>query len=192
MDHFSICACHPCAGAMLIFSVSFQFYQMSPKGQSSLAAFSYIKRFTILFLHSVGYLVGFQLEPELVYLILTKLQLEVSKTHENEHPTKHKNVKKTEKEMKTSWQVRMQKMRGKLREKIRKKFGPFLDLCVSSLRRGHANLLCIVPILSDVPEGTINLCCFLLYKSFYFSVPKVCGIFGWFSTKNWTSLRHPD
>jgi len=35
-----------------------------------------------------------------------------------------------------------------------KKFRPFLDLCVSSLRRGHANLLCIVPILSDVPEGT--------------------------------------
>ena len=26
--HFSICACHPCAGAMLIFSVSFQFYRM--------------------------------------------------------------------------------------------------------------------------------------------------------------------
>ena len=23
--HFSICPCHPCAGAMLIFSVSFQF-----------------------------------------------------------------------------------------------------------------------------------------------------------------------
>ena len=40
-------------------------------------------------------------------------------------------------------------------QKMRKKFGPFLDLCVSSLRRGHANLLCIVPILSDVPEGTI-------------------------------------
>ena len=36
---------------------------------------------------------------------------------------------------------------------ISKKIGPFLDLCVSSLRRGHANLLCIVPILSDVPEG---------------------------------------
>ena len=33
LDHFSICACHPCAGAMLIFSVSFQFYRMSPKGQ---------------------------------------------------------------------------------------------------------------------------------------------------------------
>ena len=27
-----------------------------------------------------------------------------------------------------------------------------LDLCVSSLRRGHANLLCIVPILSDDPR----------------------------------------
>jgi len=27
---------------------------------------------------------------------------------------------------------------------------PFLDLCVSSLREGHANLLCIVPILTDV------------------------------------------
>ncbi|GKE72318.1 hypothetical protein Tco_1534359 [Tanacetum coccineum] len=35
-DHFSICACHLCAGAMLIFSVSFQFYQMSPKVQFTL------------------------------------------------------------------------------------------------------------------------------------------------------------
>ena len=32
LDHFSIYACHPCAGAMLIFSVSFQFYRMSPEG----------------------------------------------------------------------------------------------------------------------------------------------------------------
>ena len=31
----------------------------------------------------------------------------------------------------------------------KKKLGTLLDLCVSSLRRGHANLLCIVPILSD-------------------------------------------
>ena len=30
--HFSICACHPCAGAMLIFSVSFQFQRMIPEG----------------------------------------------------------------------------------------------------------------------------------------------------------------
>jgi hypothetical protein len=36
--------------------------------------------------------------------------------------------------------------------KVRKKFGTLLDLCVSSLRRGHANLLCIVPILSDDPQ----------------------------------------
>ena len=31
-DTFSICACHPCAGAMLIFSVSFQFLRMTPEG----------------------------------------------------------------------------------------------------------------------------------------------------------------
>ncbi len=41
-----------------------------------------------------------------------------------------------------------------MKKKEAKKFGPFLDLCVSSLRRGHANLLCIVPILSDVSEET--------------------------------------
>ena len=33
-----------------------------------------------------------------------------------------------------------------------KKFSTFPDLCVSSLRRGHANLLCIVPILTDDPR----------------------------------------
>jgi len=33
-DTFSICACHPCAGAMLIFSVSFQFLRMTPKGSN--------------------------------------------------------------------------------------------------------------------------------------------------------------
>jgi hypothetical protein len=30
------------------------------------------------------------------------------------------------------------------------------DLCVSSLRRGHANLLCIVPILTDDPRRESN------------------------------------
>ena len=35
---------------------------------------------------------------------------------------------------------------------IWKKLGTLLDLCVSSLRRGHANLLCIVPFLSDDPR----------------------------------------
>ena len=33
-----------------------------------------------------------------------------------------------------------------------KKLVTLLDLCVSSLRRGHANLLCIVPILPDDPR----------------------------------------
>ena len=33
-----------------------------------------------------------------------------------------------------------------------KKLDTLLDLCVSSLRRGHANLLCIVPILTDDPR----------------------------------------
>ena len=31
-----------------------------------------------------------------------------------------------------------------------------LDLCVSSWRRGHANLLCIVPILTDDPRRESN------------------------------------
>ena len=42
------------------------------------------------------------------------------------------------------------------------KWLPLLDLCVSSLRRGHANLLCIVPILTDDPrkESKTHLCMF--------------------------------
>ena len=40
--------------------------------------------------------------------------------------------------------------------KKKKTLEPFLDLCVSSLRRGHANLLCIVPILSDVRRHDIG------------------------------------
>ena len=40
---------------------------------------------------------------------------------------------------------------------VQKILEPFLDLCVSSLREGHANLLCIVPILTDVAEATAPL-----------------------------------
>ncbi|KAJ0860591.1 hypothetical protein HanRHA438_Chr13g0625331 [Helianthus annuus] len=94
LDHFSICACHPCAEAMLIFSVSFQFYRMSPKGR-----------------------------------LLTLLLRGDGMVRSNDE--------------------------GHRRKEGGKKFGPFLDLCVSSLRRGDANLLCIVPILSDVPEGPL-------------------------------------
>ena len=38
-----------------------------------------------------------------------------------------------------------------IRSKIRRgnKKDTLLDLCVSSLRRGHANLLCVVPVLTD-------------------------------------------
>ena len=32
----------------------------------------------------------------------------------------------------------------------------FLDSCVSSLRRGHANLLRIVPILTDDPRQSVR------------------------------------
>ena len=38
------------------------------------------------------------------------------------------------------------------RGQCEKEFVTLLDLCVSSLRRGHANLLCIVPILTDDPR----------------------------------------
>ena len=40
---------------------------------------------------------------------------------------------------------------GILAQKSRPWF-TLLDLCVSSLRKGHANLLCIVPILTDDPR----------------------------------------
>ena len=39
---------------------------------------------------------------------------------------------------------------------FRKKMVTLLDLCVSSLRRGHANLLCIVPILTGVIQQPVN------------------------------------
>ena len=38
-----------------------------------------------------------------------------------------------------------------------KKLVSLLDLCVSSLRKGHANLLCIVPILTDDPRKAPNV-----------------------------------
>jgi hypothetical protein len=39
---------------------------------------------------------------------------------------------------------------------VAQKLFTLLDLCVSSLRRGHANLLCIVPILTDDPRRESN------------------------------------
>ena len=63
-------------------------------------------------------------------------------------------------------------------DRKKKKFGPFLDLCVSSLRRGHANLLCIVPILSDVPEGTLEPSRLGDFKGYVYFVLCRCGTFG--------------
>ena len=43
-----------------------------------------------------------------------------------------------------------------------------LELCVSSLRRGHANSFCIVPMLTDDPRresnvnGCIEVCCWFI------------------------------
>ena len=47
----------------------------------------------------------------------------------------------------------------------KKKVDTLLDLCVSSLRRGHANLLCIVPILTDVLfRGSVKTQTFCVFK----------------------------
>ena len=55
------------------------------------------------------------------------------------------------------WQHRPPCLAGiQLGEIQGQKLGTLLDLCVSSLRRGHANLLCIVPILSDDPRRESN------------------------------------
>ena len=54
LDHFSICACHPCAGAMLIFSVSFQFYRMSPKRQQLWWPTCYMKDVYLFHVTDVG------------------------------------------------------------------------------------------------------------------------------------------
>ena len=54
LDHFSICACHPCAGAMLIFSVSFQFYRMSPKRQQLWWPACYMKDVYLFHVTDVG------------------------------------------------------------------------------------------------------------------------------------------
>ena len=42
-----------------------------------------------------------------------------------------------------------------------------LDLCVSSLRRGHANLLCIVPILTDDPRRESTVHAYNIFKHLY-------------------------
>ena len=47
--------------------------------------------------------------------------------------------------------------------RVHNKLFTLLDVCVSSLRRGHANILCIVPSLTDDPRresgSATNRCC---------------------------------
>jgi len=76
--------------------------------------------------------------------------------------------------------------------RLGKKFGPFLDLCVSSLRRGHANLLCIVPILSDVPEGTTVTSQLRQYKHVMCSLTRRCGISSPVATTRFAQLGWPS
>ena len=61
--HFSICACHPCAGAMLILSASFKFNEWSPKGirlQPVFCCFGFflLSCLLIVFVASISYRVS--------------------------------------------------------------------------------------------------------------------------------------
>ena len=54
-----------------------------------------------------------------------------------------------------------------------KKCDTLLDLCVSSLRRGHANLLCIVPILTDdLRRGSDIMLITRAYRNNFIIIPR--------------------
>ena len=145
-----ICACHPCAGAMLIFSISFQFYRMIPKGNP-------------LGSESKRCLPSPATHPDMQSLmskkLVTLLDLCVSslrRGHANllyivpilsDDPQRESTGQGVKKVLTLHPSIHpdMQSLTSK-------KLITLLDLCVSSLRRGHANLLCIVPILSDDPQ----------------------------------------
>ena len=63
---------------------------------------------------------------------------------------------------------------GHFKKTQRKKICTLLDLCVSSLRRGHANLLCIVPILTDVPRRESKLSQVVLGAKVYLDIGSGC------------------
>ena len=56
-------------------------------------------------------------------------------------------------------------------DKTKKKFDTILDFCVSSLRRGHANLLCIVPILVYVLPKQVQQRCQTLAPCLFSIIP---------------------
>ena len=66
--------------------------------------------------------------------------------------------------------------------KCQKNGDTLLDICVSSLRRGHANLLCIVPILTDDPRR----------ESKRREKHKFCGAYSTFVLGTSNSLFPPD
>ena len=77
----------------------------------------------------------------------------------NKHNAQQKRARKRTKkraqkarDKNTLRQKHRQQARPQRQYKHGQKFCTLLDLCVSSLRRGHANLLCIVPILTDDPR----------------------------------------
>ena len=62
-----------------------------------------------------------------------------------------------------------------------------LDLCVSSLRRGHANLLCIVPILADdLFRGSARIICNIIYPTKW-KIQKTL----WVHSKNLQKNQYP-
>ena len=71
-----------------------------------------------------------------------------------------------------SAQRRRDDARTKTKPNERKKLFTLLDLCVSSLRRGHANFFCIVPILPDVPRRESSMCCELRKRHMATPTPK--------------------
>ena len=58
-----------------------------------------------------------------------------------------------------------------------------LDVCVSSLRRGHANLLCIAPILTDDPRREPL---YLIMAVARFSTAGACQISGAGARQRWS------
>ena len=125
MDTFSICACHPCAGAMLVCGhVRSVGPRLGPQARNLRLLFMFRLCFSCAFARSSGppLTPAEQGRPPLGWPPSLFHRPAYTRRY-GRHGAVHG--------------------RGGMA-----KSGYFLDLCVSSLRRGHANLLCIVPILT--------------------------------------------
>ena len=65
--HVSMCACHPCAGAMLIFSASFQFSRMIPEGNPRVQRLLFVLLLALFMLFFIFSLVCVCLFPLFVF-----------------------------------------------------------------------------------------------------------------------------